>query len=245
MNLDEVITSQWFQGQAKYRVDSERHLARLEGLRPGEIIYSRGWEQFFRRYHSQIPVPYVLISNFHDRAIDTIPEAVNDSNLLHWFGVNMAVEHPKMTPIPLAIDKRTLPLMKNTIRRNGNRNGTLINFSLSTQERKELYLAYSGNEEYIALPHDKRNAVDYFRDLGLVEFVLCPKGNGHDTYRVWEALAMGATPIVKSSFLDRLYRQFPITIVKSWDDVPAVTNTSLERMSQTYWAEKLRSYGTS
>jgi hypothetical protein len=49
-------------------------------------------------------------------------------------------------------------------------------------------------------------------------FALAPFGYGLDTHRVWEILTMQSIPIVQSSSLDSLYRQFPVVIVNSWED---------------------------
>lgn len=52
-------------------------------------------------------------------------------------------------------------------------------------------------------------------------FEASPAGNGLDCYRTWEALALRTVPIVRTSPLDRLYREhgFPVAIVDSWDDI--------------------------
>jgi len=50
-------------------------------------------------------------------------------------------------------------------------------------------------------------------------FCLCPEGYGIDTHRVWEAIIIGAIPVLKSSSLDNMYNKFPVIIVKNWKDV--------------------------
>ena len=42
---------------------------------------------------------------------------------------------------------------------------------------------------------------------------------GIDSHRVWEILHFGCIPIVTSSSLDSLYRQFPIIIVSHWSEL--------------------------
>uniref|UniRef100_A0A7S3AY15 Exostosin GT47 domain-containing protein n=1 Tax=Haptolina ericina TaxID=156174 RepID=A0A7S3AY15_9EUKA len=55
--------------------------------------------------------------------------------------------------------------------------------------------------------------------MGQHRFVLSPRGNGLDAHRTWEALLVGAIPIVRSSKLNPLYDNLPILIVKDWNDV--------------------------
>jgi len=59
---------------------------------------------------------------------------------------------------------------------------------------------------------------NYFRSLHRAKFMICPPGNGPDTYRVWEALYSNAIPIVIDS---PLYQNFdlPILRVKSFEDI--------------------------
>lgn len=57
-------------------------------------------------------------------------------------------------------------------------------------------------------------------------FVLSPHGRGLDCYRTWEALFVGCIVIVKTSPIDPLYRDLPVVIVKSWDEISEV---NLER----------------
>jgi hypothetical protein len=49
--------------------------------------------------------------------------------------------------------------------------------------------------------------------------VISPRGNGLDCHRTWEILLMGSYPVVKTSTLDVLYTDFPVIIVKNWNQV--------------------------
>ena len=51
------------------------------------------------------------------------------------------------------------------------------------------------------------------------KFILCPAGHGQDTHRTWQALLLGAVPVVKTSAMDSMYEGLPVVIVKSWKDV--------------------------
>jgi hypothetical protein len=56
---------------------------------------------------------------------------------------------------------------------------------------------------------------DYLRQMMAAKFVICPPGLGYDTFRMWEALAMGAIPVVESSAgLDRNLFLLPVLIVE-------------------------------
>ena len=50
-------------------------------------------------------------------------------------------------------------------------------------------------------------------------FVLCPRGGGVDTHRLWETLYMGSIPIVKRDIAHAAWQDLPILFVDSWDEV--------------------------
>jgi hypothetical protein len=50
-------------------------------------------------------------------------------------------------------------------------------------------------------------------------FVVCPYGNGLDTHRVWEALALGCIAIVKPGPFASMYQGLRVLCVRRWSDV--------------------------
>jgi len=52
-------------------------------------------------------------------------------------------------------------------------------------------------------------------------FVLAPPGNGPDTHRLWEALALGCIPIVKRGYLSAALADLPVLAVDDWREVTA------------------------
>ena len=64
------------------------------------------------------------------------------------------------------------------------------------------------------LPGDK-----YFKLMSEYKFVVCPQSSAYDTYRIYEALAVGSIPIVKKNTLEGLYSLFPILVVDNWEDL--------------------------
>jgi hypothetical protein len=72
----------------------------------------------------------------------------------------------------------------------------------------------------------------YLRTLRECGLVACPRGRGIDTYRLWEALYMGAVPIVagaKGEFLS-LLRNYSVLLLESWTQLGDI-ETIRERYS--------------
>ncbi len=81
---------------------------------------------------------------------------------------------------------------------------------------------------YVDLPRDK-----FLEELCRVKFVFSPPGGGPDCHRHWEALLMGAIPIVMRDATSPMFDELPVLLVDSYSDV---TETLL---SETY--ERFRS----
>jgi len=60
---------------------------------------------------------------------------------------------------------------------------------------------------------------DYCANVARSKFVVCPPGNGLDCHRVWEALYLGAIPILKHSAWAEYWNDLPVLIVNDWHEV--------------------------
>ena len=95
----------------------------------------------------------------------------------------------------------------------------------------------------------------YFTQMRCSRFVLCPSGLGWDTYRLWEALSLGAIPIVEDSpGWIRVLDDLPVLIVKSFKDVTPqllekeyeritghVQKYNFKRLTRQWWLDHFRS----
>ncbi|KAG5188457.1 hypothetical protein JKP88DRAFT_304179 [Tribonema minus] len=94
----------------------------------------------------------------------------------------------------------------------------------------------------------------YWEILMESKFVLAPSGMGYDTFRLWEALAHGAVPIIDACpGFSRTYAGLPVLTVADWGDVTpallqevwhefAVERThewDYRRLTERYWLELL------
>ncbi len=66
----------------------------------------------------------------------------------------------------------------------------------------------------------KQKRLDYYRQLKKTKFVICPPGAGMDTHRIYESLFFGCIPVIKTSFLDPMYKKLGgCWIIRDWDEV--------------------------
>jgi len=141
--------------------------------------------------------------------------------------------------------------------RNGSFMGTVYSsFSVHTaqRERGRLQEMIRDRKGYIWSQPDFSEAgrVQFLADLRTSDFVLCPRGNGVDTHRLWETLYMGGMPIIKRHrYINQLVEDLPVVLVDDWieilsagflekewnriNDVP----WDLEPLKLSYWLRKL------
>jgi len=67
--------------------------------------------------------------------------------------------------------------------------------------------------------HDKLSQELLLQQLKIHRFVISPAGNGLDSHATWEALLCGCIPIVPRSDIDLLFKDLPVWLVDSWDEV--------------------------
>ena len=126
-----------------------------------------------------------------------------------------------------------------------------MNFSPGTYP-KEREFVYSHFAKFSwCKKSNPKNLGSYLTDMIAAKFTLSPRGNGIDCHRTWEALLMGAIPIVRSSSLDPLYKDLPVLIIDDWEDVTEnflqeeynlIKNKTfrMEKIYLQYWIAEIR-----
>ena len=115
-----------------------------------------------------------------------------------------------------------------------------LNFRVSTySEERQVVFDKFANEEFVktgetifTLEARKR----FLREIKSSKFILCPRGNGIDTHRTWEALYMGSIPIIKYENAHHLFTDLPILFIKEWSEIcEGSLNQKYEEMINKDW----------
>uniref|UniRef100_A0AC35G5U8 Exostosin GT47 domain-containing protein n=1 Tax=Panagrolaimus sp. PS1159 TaxID=55785 RepID=A0AC35G5U8_9BILA len=154
---------------------------------------------------------------------------LNQGKIARWFGQNVVATHPDLENIPIGVigpyqdymplydaiihikpyfDRMTLLYLNFSPRTNGNRSSILQYF------KKEFK-----NNSRVIIDEVKSNWTEYLFKMRNSQFVLSPPGNGMDCFRTWEALAVGAVPIVFNNSLLPLYEDMTVMVVNDWNEV--------------------------
>jgi len=155
-----------------------------------------------------------------------------EANIVHWFCQNCDVDEPNVTPIPIALENSyVFPLetkqgVMAKLREQDipKQNKMYLCFHVDTNkpERETAWRQFS-NLPWTTCVSGFNNAKlvgQYFDNMASHAYILSPDGNGMDCVRTWEALYMGAIPIVKTHvFSDYFAKHLPIIVVRSWDQI--------------------------
>jgi len=162
-------------------------------------------------------------------------DLLNDPRLILWITSQQTfISHPKIITLPLGLlePRRTKFAMKRRthVRRAiwvGNTVHTksiprqkiqkLVSSQLTKAGTSQPFFTTIPNIKFIAPNHLKWKT--YWNFTSNSKFILSPPGSGFDCIRTWEALAMGAIPIVLHSTLDRMYAGLPVLLVDRYSDI--------------------------
>jgi len=137
------------------------------------------------------------------------------------------------------------------------KNLVYMNFNISNypQERQQVFDLFQ-DKEWVTkgiIENTMEGRSIFLREIRNHTFVLCPRGNGVDTHRLWETLYMGSIPIVKKDIALKDFEDLPICFIDSWSEI---TPEFLEKERETilskswnkqklkvsYWINKISSY---
>lgn len=173
--------------------------------------------------------PIRIVTHNSDYCIDEkFIDLLDNKNVIHWYAQNIAINHPKLSSIPIGIANSkwahgdTQALQECINKNNKKTNLVYANFTVSTNPR----------ERNLCLEVTKRNGIDfverlpfnqYLDGLSRSMFSISPNGNGIDCHKTWESLYLKTIPIVTKSINSIQYSDLPILIVDKWSDLDKIT----------------------
>lgn len=259
------ISGDSFRASCDFVCDELSKSVNPDKVKEGDTIFVKTdlLNYFFKRIHPRIKSPYVLVTHNSDASIPShFAHYLKEDKIIAWFGQNLENStHPKIHPIPIGIANRCwahgnveivskmqqvgFGMKKNIL--------LYMNFHAQNyiQERGRVFAMFK-EAPYCTLSPAKEYSA-YLLDLAQAKFVLSPRGNGLDCHRTWEALLMGAIPIVKTSSLDPLFANLPVLIVKDWSEINKdflekkyiemqQMNFQMEKIYFDYWRNLIETY---
>jgi hypothetical protein len=203
--------------------------------RKGEFL-----DFFFEKTLPNLKQPYVLVTHNGMTPDWTKYESrLDNEQMLAWFGKNLVYDHPKAHTLPLGVinlrdphERGRNPFFWNEIRSGKVEKDIQCYVNIGVGHKKQSRYDIRLNtidyfaEKAFATTVGERTWDKYATEIKRSKFVVAPPGEALDTFRLWEALYLGAIPIVTSTALDALYSHFPVWVVDSWEEV---TEEALEK----------------
>jgi len=209
--------------------------------------------------------------NALDINIEQLKKYKDEGIIYHWFCQNCDVNFKDyITPIPLGIDYHTLhrkpfwgekkthfifqDIYLNFISRVRfndfhKRKFKLIcdihlnkgNFNNERQIAYQKSLLVKGSS-FINRPLSRNKYWCFMRNS---QYIISPRGRGFDCHRTWEALALGVVPIIKSSVNDPLFKELPVLIINSYEEInnnllienKVLNYINLRKITLQYWVD--------
>ena len=152
-------------------------------------------------------------------------------NVLKWFGVNMMNHSDRYEGIPLGLANphyahgNTELLEYESGQKRDISNLLYVHFAINTKRdiRYPLWEKFHDEpwvtEKCYANGPDRGDYAEYLRGVHSHRFVLSPQGNGIDCHRHWEAMYLGAIPIIKRHPAMSWFYDYPALFVDEWDDI--------------------------
>ncbi len=139
-----------------------------------------------------------------------------------------------------------------------------VDFHLNDTARGSKTMTYGGDRTSLFRQLVSSGLIDYpsmvmprselWKTKGQYAFSICPYGNGMDTHRIWEDLALGCICIAKSIPSFNPYEGLPVVLVQEWSEITAenldkwllqyqdaFSNPEYrEKLTNIYWINKIR-----
>ena len=152
------------------------------------------------------------------------------------YSVNWIGNHSKISALPQGLENKSY--LRNGVPKDFKSNSNLqipwtcrknliyasFNEKTNEKQRKGLLDSLSHNSQ-VLIDRQFKLPSEYRRTVMNSKFIISPPGNGSDCHRTWEAMYLGAVPIVLSDFWPFKADKLPVLVVNSWDEMmPIILN---------------------
>lgn len=199
------------------------------------------------------PGPYTLVTGRSDHAITDGAAALAPKSLKKWFSVNVDTDNPAVSAVPLGLAASQLPHGQSELLAEcyvAEKTCRLLAFYATNTHRERGEILNKVRAECVDMTFGDfmEKPLSYRESLEVVaraQFVLCPRGNGYDTHRVWESLYLGSVPIVKRCMAMNHFADMGILFVDDWAEVTDelldghVKSAMSPKLGMGYWRERL------
>jgi len=217
--------------------------------------------------------PCILITHNSDGAVrDSSYQQIRENdadyrllpkNVVCWYAQNVDVRLPaRVTPIPIGLENRycfdydKAQMLFEEAEKKVDKKPLYVNFNVNTnlKARKEALKTCQQHTKVCSVRLGQ-NGDDYLRYLSELHShsgAICPRGNGIDCHRTWEALYLGVVPVmlfdeaIQSMNIPALFVNNWHELFDNYEDLKLALNTHreafnkpIEALSMNYWINRI------
>jgi hypothetical protein len=189
---------------------------------------------YFKKYIApRLNSNFILITHNSDNAVSLDDlDLLNHPKLITWYAQNAEVSHSKLQAIPIGVanqqwgSEKIDQLLKaaQAVEKTGL---VYANFSASTHPSR--LEARNALNEIAGITIEQNVTFNqYAKQLASHKFCICPRGNGIDTHRFWEAQYLDCIPIILRQDWTEAYSGLPVVLLDNW------THLNLNELERLY-----------
>jgi hypothetical protein len=207
-----------------------------------------------------LPNKFIIITHNSDINIDYSFHIPN--NVIKWYAQNANIIDTRVISLPIGLENerwfqgvnKKQKMIDKLATEKKIKNLVYMNHSVATypSEREPLYKKFS-NYTYITTERgiNGQNYDRYVDNIYNHNFVICPRGNGIDTHRLWECLYLNTIPIVRRENYLTQFKDLPILIIDDWCDITRKyiltqelnkfhkLNWNYDKLKFSYWRNRI------
>jgi hypothetical protein len=250
---DDIITTD------KYYNNFKNIYFKTDAIVNNNIFNWRGINVYPPTKHMDVIISGHSDFGIHDSQVELFSPQI-------WYTVNKQTSNSSVCSIPLGITNNTnesnihpvygdldsmIEVMAQSIEK---KNLVYMNFNIGTyaQERQLVWNLFN-TKKWVTIGNTVNTIAgrtNFLKEIKAHHFVLCPRGNGVDTHRLWETLYMGSIPIVKRNVAYEEFYDLPICFIDDWAEINEdfleneknrINNNiyCLDKLKISYWVDRI------
>lgn len=244
LEIPEKEEKKWFK-KKKYETAPELDFLEVCQKSKTIFVYTHLLPYFKRYIAARLNKPFVLITHNSDHGV-TIEDAdlLNHPSLLYWYAQNCEFSHQKLRALPIGLansqwgEGRVQEIFQ-AAHACKKTKLLYVNFSSSTHAGRQSVIDIVSQVSGVTLG-ESVSFERYVEQMAEHKFCLCPRGNGVDTHRFWEAQYLNTIPIILKRDWTAAYSNLPILLIDAWGDLLSmnleqayirISNTHFDRSS--------------
>lgn len=181
--------------------------------------------EYFRLYIAPcLQQPFVLITHNSDHGVGLQDlDLLNHPHLAQWWAQNAEIAHARLSALPIGLANRQWgahKLDQLMAAAQGIRKDRLLYANVAPTHATRVQALQAALQVPGVTQESGLDYPAYLASMARHRFCLCPRGNGMDTHRLWEALYLDCIPIIVRADWTAAYSGLPLLVLERWEDLP-------------------------